>query len=578
LSRRDGALPDAMIREARVSSPSVPTTAVRPVAATPPSSTWTFERTLASATTLNVLVALAIALRLVAYASGVSLWLDELLLTRNIVGLPLRDLMTRPLLLDQVAPRGFLAVEKLAVLAFGANELSLRLFPFLCSIASVVLFRRLAERVLDGLAVPLAVALFAIGVPFIQYGVEVKQYIVDATVAVGLLLAALALCAPNVSTRRLVAIGLLGWLVIWFSQASVVVMGGLGAAFAARWLSTRDRATARVLAITVPLWAAASLVAVFAGLRAMSPATREFMDDFWHGGFLPAPLSMSTAFGWLWNQALSVFTDPTLLRYRLPVVFLALTVIGVVSLWRQRRGTALLLLGPFGVALVAAVAHQYPLRGRLMFYLVPSVLLLMAAGSGWVARQLRRLHPALGVLVMMALLVPPALTLAEDPPPYEIEHSRTMFAYLQRVRQPGDVLHVFPLSRIATLHYGPRYGLTMRDWTTSVCDRADTRAYVRDVDRYRGKPRVWLLTTGIRPFRTARAAVRGYLSTIGVKRDSLVRQSLTMGSVSLELFDLSDSVRLRATDAESFPVQPMPTDPRPGCRPWASPSPLDSLR
>jgi hypothetical protein len=138
-------------------------------------------------------------------------------------------------------------------------------------------------------------------------------------------------------------------------------------------------------------------------------------------------------------------------------------------------------------------------------------------------------------------------------------------------------VHVFPLSRIGALFYGPRYGLRPDEWRTALCARHDTRAYLRDVDRYRGLARVWLISTSPRPFRTARPAVRSYLGTIGVRRDSLSFPSLQFGFASLELYDLSDSARLSTANAESFPVEPMPTDPRPGCRPWASPSPLDSF-
>ena len=126
------------------------------------------EQALRSARFLTVLVVIGVALRVWAYAANTSLWLDEILLARNIIALPLRDLITQPLLLDQVAPRGFLLVEKLAVLTFGDRELALRLFPFLCGIAGLFLFRRLAERALDGLAVPFAVALFALGIRFIS--------------------------------------------------------------------------------------------------------------------------------------------------------------------------------------------------------------------------------------------------------------------------------------------------------------------------------------------------------------------------------------------------------------------------
>ena len=81
---------------------------------------------------LVLLIALGIALRAWAYFSNVSLWLDELLISRNILGLPLSHLLTKPLLLDQVAPRGFLLLEKLAVDTLGRNELALRSFPIRC--------------------------------------------------------------------------------------------------------------------------------------------------------------------------------------------------------------------------------------------------------------------------------------------------------------------------------------------------------------------------------------------------------------------------------------------------------------
>ncbi len=139
-------------------------------------------------------------------------------------------------------------------------------------------------------------------------------------------------------------------------------------------------------------------------------------------------------------------------------------------------------------------------------------------------------------------------------------------------------MYVFPLSRIGLLFYGPRYGLEPKDWTSGICDRSETRVYIRDVDRYRGVSRLWVLSSGARPYRVARAAVRGYLSTIGVKRDSLILPSLTWDFTILERYDLSDTTRLLAAQAETFPVPPMPTDPRPGCRPWARASPLDTIR
>jgi hypothetical protein len=523
------------------------------------------------------LLVVGIAIRAWAYFSNVSLWLDELLVSRNILGLPLSHLLTKPLLLDQVAPRGFLLLEKLAVVTLGRNELALRFFPFLCSVASVFLFLRLANRVLGGWGAVYALALFAIGIPFIQYGVEVKPYIFDATAAMLLLYLAVTLLAET-STRRLVLTGLAAFAIIWFSQASVVVMAGIGAALTVEWLISRDRRTGRALLITIPLWALASLVAIAAGLRSMNPSTRDFMDDFWSTGFVPLPFTLPGTLAWLWKQSLSIFTDPTLLQYPLPLVYMALGILGVVMLWRTRRDVTLILLGPFALAVVAAAAHQYPLRGRLMFYLLPGVLLAVAAGVDQLRRWMAMLSRPLGAAVAAAALAPPALVFAKGHPPYEIENNRAIYAYLQQKRQPGDIVHIFPLLRIGALYYGERYGLRPGEWRTSACDRNETRTFVRDVDQYRGVARLWVVSGGSRPYRSARAAVRDYLGTIGVRRDSLVVRSLTREAVWLDLYDLSDPVRLRSADAESFPVAPMPKDPRPGCRPWVKPSPLDSLR
>ncbi|HEU5218522.1 MAG TPA: hypothetical protein VFU23_07675 [Gemmatimonadales bacterium] len=516
---------------------------------------------------VTVLVVVGIALRFWAYAARPSLWLDEILLSRNIIDLPLIDLLTKPLLLDQVAPRGFLLVEKLFVLLLGPNEYALRLFPFLCAVAGMLSFRRLAERVLSGWAVPFAVALFALAIPFIKYGAEVKQYGVDSLAAILLVSLALDLRTREVSTRRRLAAGAAGFVVIWFSQASVLVMAGIGLGLALEWLAARNPQVRRVLFTTVPLWAAASGVAVVAGLRSMTPATREFMDDFWRSGFLPRPAGPSSL-RWFWDQSLTMFTDPVLLRYRLPEVFLLVALLGLVLLLRRRRDAALLLLGPLLIGLLAAIAHQYPYRGRLLMYLIPGLLLAIAAGAEGIRRLVSRAHPALGGLAMAALLVLPTAALATTPPPYDIDHHRELLGYLQQHRQPGDAIWVFPLTRIGILFYGPRFGLRPGEWKTSVCDRTDTRAYLRDLDQYRGRPRLWVFSSTQRAFRSVRSAVRDYLGTIGVKRDSLALASLRHGTVYLELYDLSDTTRLAAARSEGFPVQPMATDPRPGCRPW----------
>src|SRR5215467_5033775 len=303
---------------------------------------------------------LGVALRAWAYFRDTSLYLDEILLSRNILQLPLKHLLTQPLALDQVAPRGFLLFERLSVNVFGPNEMALRLVPFLCGLASLFLFRRLAEKILPPIGSAIALFLFAIGVPFIRFGAEVKQYECDLFAAIVLTLLALKLLERETSTQRLVLTGVAGFLIIWFSQASVLVMAGIGLGLALEWLFSRERKIDRALLLTISLWAVASLVAIVAGMRSMTPSTKQFMNEFWAGSFFPLPFHWSSGDTWIGQRFLELFSEPTLLRYQWPLVFALLAAAGIVALWMRNRAAAWLLCGPPLAALAASIAHQYP--------------------------------------------------------------------------------------------------------------------------------------------------------------------------------------------------------------------------
>ncbi len=98
-------------------------------------------------------VALGCLLRIVQYLLDRSLWMDEAYLSLNILHRSFAGLC-RALDYHQGAPIGFLLLEKSAVRLWGGSEYVLRLIPLLAGIASVLLFYRLASKVLTARAVP----------------------------------------------------------------------------------------------------------------------------------------------------------------------------------------------------------------------------------------------------------------------------------------------------------------------------------------------------------------------------------------------------------------------------------------
>ena len=142
-----------------------------------------------SAVSIALLVAGA-ALRIWQYLSNNSLWLDEAALARNIVDRAPRHLL-QPLDYAQVAPAGFLLIEKAVVSLLGNTEWGLRLFPLLCGLAALLIFRRLAARVLPAWWAVYATGLFALATPLVYFSSQVKQSSSDAAATVVVLTAAL---------------------------------------------------------------------------------------------------------------------------------------------------------------------------------------------------------------------------------------------------------------------------------------------------------------------------------------------------------------------------------------------------
>src|ERR1051325_5728529 len=135
------------------------------------------------------LTLLGIVLRLRQYLTGRSLWSDEAMLALNIVNRNLIGLF-KPLDYNQGSPIGFLMIEKIFSFPFGRSEYALRFFPLIVGSASIWLFYLLLKRTTSGAGLLAALTLFVLNQRLIYYSSEVKQYILDVFITIGLLLLA----------------------------------------------------------------------------------------------------------------------------------------------------------------------------------------------------------------------------------------------------------------------------------------------------------------------------------------------------------------------------------------------------
>jgi hypothetical protein len=206
-----------------------------------------------------------------------------------------------------------------------------------------------------------------------------------------------------------------------------------------------------------------------------------------------------------------------------------------------------------------------------VLFLVPSLVVLVAEGAEWIRRCAGGFHPALGGTLMALLFISPLWRLIESPPPYFTEDYKSVLSYVQANRRSGDAVYVYAYAYEALERYGEKYGLKPGEYAVGGCWRDDLRAYLHDVDRYRGLPRLWLITSGVPEFYEAGQTIRRYLGAIGTLKESRSVPSRTpFAPVSADLYDLSNPARLSVASAESFPVKPL-GDRRPLCLAFVAP-------
>jgi hypothetical protein len=337
-----------------------------------------------------LLVALGVVLRMLEYGDNRNLYMDESSLLKNLVGFAITD-FTTTLTEFQLAPPGFLALERLMVRLPLAVVPAARLVPLLCSIASMFLMRSVARRYLTPRAVPIAVGLFALNDWLLYYSAEIKQYSADvALTLLALLLAAGWSSGPDVvSRRRLLVLADFGIVGVLFSYPLALVLAGVGTYLIAEAAARRNWRQALGFVAVSLTWALSFGICYRISHKILSK--ERFIWDWWDFAFLRLPpRSFAELTGDFW-QVLNVFDTPSGLRTPLGVIPSALFVMGLFlvggfALGRRWKGGLYLVLAPMLFAILASTLRQYPFHGRLLLFLVPSIHLLVGEGAAVVAR------------------------------------------------------------------------------------------------------------------------------------------------------------------------------------------------
>jgi 4-amino-4-deoxy-L-arabinose transferase-like glycosyltransferase len=470
-----------------------------------------------------IIICFGILIRVVQYLYNRSLWADEAVLALNIVNRSYLELL-QPLDYDQGAPIGFLMVQKLAVQLLGDNEYALRLFPLLCGIASLFLFYKLANQCIQKQAVLIALTLFASLHDLVYYSFEVKQYQSDVAMALLSCLLVMHIGRQKLTFIKIIAFSLVGATAIWFSHPAIFVLAGVGITCLLINFDKREKFKTYQVLLIYFIWLVSFAVLYFVSLRELGG--NEDLLTSWRKAF------PSSAFDIIWflDAFGKFFYKPLGFNGIFDGLAILAFVAGCVSLYNRKKETLFILLSPLLVTFFAAYLHKYPFRGRLVLFLTPFVILLIAEGAYNMIRKASSKRRAIaGVVLSLSLVVPPLYS-ARDflIKPYWREEIKPIISYVKLHQQPEDVIYIFQRGEYQFKYYAEKYGYQPEDYIIGVDDldkydgknlsEEERKRYKEDLDKLRGNNRVWLIFSHSF-LNSENKMMKSYLDSIGKQMD-----------------------------------------------------------
>ena len=503
-----------------------------------------------------VAVAIGVAMQVLHFSGGKPLWLDEAMVGLNIRHLSVRELMG-PLDYDQVAPIGWLLLEKLLYGLPIPPEYSLRILALATGVGGLLIFRTLAFRALGGLAALAAVVMYALSPAILRYASEVKPYGVDAFVAVGLLWIGYELLQRERSPWLLLGALWLGGLAsVTVSFPVVYIMATVGLLVFLKRAMQRQWVEAGTLAVIGATWLAAFAflyLTIYQPQAASSTVTEgagaSFFDNYAFAPLPPRSLHDVIWFGG-WAQRTIEFFFGENARFGIVIAVAA----GLIGFALRRSWAGALIILPPVLAVLASAFHTYPVYDRLLLFLAPNLLLLIGYGIGVVAARARPAIVPWAILLAMCVTggIPYIQGNLRAQPQFSINNIYPLLDTLKAQRKPGDVLYVSNEAIPAWLFYKARYGLSDMPWIAGDATDVVWPCFIQDFTHYRTQGRVWVMILSV------------------AERDPPVEDSI---QIALGARNLKSDVKLAATGWNmwlySLDLSPMDPDFSPASLPEA---------
>ena len=473
-----------------------------------------------------LIILFGIFVRVAQYLSNRALWGDEASLALNIVNRSYLELL-QPLDRNQAAPPGFLWVEKALTQILGNNEYALRLFPLICGIVSLIAFYKLGKWAVSAIALPIALILFACLKYTLYYATEVKQYSSDVMISLLLCLLLIPLREQMLNIKRILLIGICGAVAIWFSHPVIFVLLGIESA---NLILTSAHQRKAILINRLPaycIWLISFGFLYF--LTIARVMQNNSLQNAWGDEYPKTVFDVI----WLLDSFGRFFYRPLGFAAIFDGIAILAFVIGCVFFIKKKSSKFIILMSPVLATLAASYLHKYPFRGRLILFLAPFFILVIAQGIAVLLTNFNHSkhhkYFAISGVILACLLIVPSFVRAGSFVFYpETKHEiRSVIEYIKAHQKLEDGIYIGdggPADQFE--YYAGKYGYSQSDYARGYLSdllnaekfsEEGWREFQRQSSQLQNKQRVWFVFPGLNEKKEP--LVKPHLDRIGQKVD-----------------------------------------------------------
>ena len=398
----------------------------------------------------NGIIIIGIVMATINLFNNRSLWIDEAMLSKNIVDLSFTKLLEPLEYYFQMAPVGFLMVEKLFYSLMPPNEITLRLFPFICSLCSLFILDKIFSSItLNKIIRRFGIAFMSISYYNIYYATEVKQYMTELLGSL-IIMYLFIIYRNNKLQCSLLVLGMTGVAFIAFANIAVIILFVIGCLLILESYF-KDRKIKKEHLFLSSSWAIAFSVYYF--VFYFNHPSEGYMMNYWKNadGFVPYNIFSTTFLRSSYNKFISIISL-TGQGYKL----VPLMILGAIFLLRKSKVLSLLFLAPICVHGVLTYFKMYPLIPRLILYFLPVLIILTSLGFQYLLEKFNK-RSTLIYICMFLLLCYNLHAYSKWGFPIQRQEIKKVMAHLNERINEDDEIMIYHTSAPAYLFYKDQF-------------------------------------------------------------------------------------------------------------------------